>query len=107
MIGLPNIGVVYAKAEDIPPSKKSRTDFGLPDDAVIYLCGQAPFKYLPQPDYIFAEIARHFPQARLVFLRLKLLSKRLDRAGDKVGLKSQDYCLFISMTQRIEYLKNN
>ncbi|WP_226574847.1 hypothetical protein [Microseira wollei] len=73
MIRLPNIGVAYPKPEDIPTSKKSRADFGLPDDVVIYLCCQAPFKYLPQPDYIFAEIVRRFPQARFLFLRKNLL----------------------------------
>lgn len=107
LIRLPNIGVAYPKPEDIPPLKKSRADFGLPDDAVIYLCCQAPFKYLPQHDYIFAEIARRLPQSKFVFLRGRLLLKRLDRAFAEVGLKSQDYCLFLSIPSRIEYLTIN
>jgi predicted O-linked N-acetylglucosamine transferase (SPINDLY family) len=107
LIRLPNIGVAYPKPEDIPTIKKSRADFGLPDEAVIYLCCQAPFKYLPQHDYIFAEIARRLPQARFVFLRGRLLSKRLERAFAEVGLKSQDYCLFLNIPKRIDYLTIN
>lgn len=107
LICLPNIGVAYPKPKDIPPIKKSRVDFGLADDAVIYLCCQAPFKYLPQHDYIFAEIARRVPQARFVFLRGRLLSKRLERAFAEVGLKSQDYCLLLNIPKRIDYLTIN
>ena len=107
LIRLPNIGVAYPKTEDITSVKKSRADFGLADDAVIYLCCQAPFKYLPQHDYIFAEIARRLPQSRFVFLRGKLLTKRLARAFAGVGLKSEDYCLFLNIPSRSDYLTIN
>ncbi|WP_257237152.1 hypothetical protein [Nostoc sp. 'Peltigera malacea cyanobiont' DB3992] len=66
LIRLPNIGVSYPKPY-IPPVIKTRSYFQLLDDAVIYLCCQAPFKYLPQYDFIFAEIARRVPQAKFVF----------------------------------------
>jgi len=107
LILLPNIGVAYPKPGDIPGLTKTRADFGLSDDAVLYLCCQAPFKYLPQHDYILAKIARQVPQAKFIFLRGGLLKKRLERAFNQVGLKSEDYCVFVSIPTRPDYLMIN
>jgi predicted O-linked N-acetylglucosamine transferase (SPINDLY family) len=106
LIRLPNIGVSYPKPY-IPPVIKTRSDFQLSDDAVIYLCCQAPFKYLPQYDFIFAEIAHRVPQAKFVFLRGTLLKQRLKRAFAAIGLNSEDYCVFLSIPERLDYLMIN
>lgn len=106
LICLPNIGVSYPKPF-IPPLIKTRSDFQLRDDAVIYLCCQAPFKYLPQYDFIFAEIARRVSQAQFVFLRGGLLQQRLNRAFAAVGLNSEDYCVFLTIPERLDYLMIN
>jgi predicted O-linked N-acetylglucosamine transferase (SPINDLY family) len=76
LILLPNIGVTYPKPY-IPPIVKSRSDYSLSDNDVIYLSCQAPFKYLPQYDFILAEIAHRIPQAKFVFLRGTVLKSRL------------------------------
>ncbi|MCC5636095.1 glycosyl transferase family 1 [Nostoc sp. CHAB 5844] len=106
LIRLPNIGVSYPKPY-IPPIIKTRSDFQLSDDAVIYLCCQAPFKYLPQYDFIFAEIASRVPQAKFVFLRGTLLQQRLKRAFAAINLNSEDYCVFLSIPERLDYLMIN
>ncbi|MEH2392649.1 MAG: tetratricopeptide repeat protein [Nostoc sp.] len=106
LIRLPNIGVSYPKPY-IPPVIKTRSDFQLSDDAVIYLCCQAPFKYLPQYDFIFAEIALRLPQAKFVFLRGGLLQPRLKRAFAAIRLNSEDYCVFLSIPERLDYLMIN
>ena len=106
LIRLPNIGVSYPKPY-IPPTTKNRADFQLRDDAVIYLCCQAPFKYLPQYDFILAEIAHRVPQAQFLFLRGGLLKQRLNRAFAAVGLKSEDYCVFLTIPERLDYLTIN
>ncbi|MBE9007439.1 tetratricopeptide repeat protein [Fortiea sp. LEGE XX443] len=106
LIRLPNIGVSYPKPY-IPPIIKTRSDFQLADDAVIYLCCQAPFKYLPQYDFIFAEIARRVPHAKFVFLRGTLLQQRLKDAFAAVDLNSEDYCVFLSIPERLDYLMIN
>ncbi|MBU7581365.1 MAG: glycosyl transferase family 1 [Nostoc sp. TH1S01] len=106
LIRLPNIGVSYPKPY-IPPIIKTRSDFQLSDDAVIYLCCQAPFKYLPQYDFILAEIARRVPQAKFVFLRGTLLRSRLQRAFAAIGLNSEDYCVFLNIPDRLDYLMIN
>jgi predicted O-linked N-acetylglucosamine transferase (SPINDLY family) len=100
LIKLPNIGVAYPKPI-VGQLSHSRSDFDLPEDAVIYLCCQAPFKYLPQYDYILAEIARRVPQAQFIFPRGELLRERLKRAFAAVNLDSENYCLFRSILTRL------
>ncbi|BAT55077.1 TPR repeat protein [Nostoc sp. NIES-3756] len=106
LIRLPNIGVSYPKPY-IPPVCKTRADFGLSDDDVLYLCCQAPFKYLPQYDSILAEIAYRVPQAKFIFLRGTLLQERLQRAFAALGLEYRDYCVFLSIPERLDYLMIN
>ncbi|HBB34443.1 MAG TPA: O-linked N-acetylglucosamine transferase, SPINDLY family protein [Cyanobacteria bacterium UBA8803] len=106
LVLLPNIGVSYPQPY-IPALAKTRADFQLRDDAVIYLCCQAPFKYLPQYDFIFTEIACRVPQAQFVFLRGELLRSRLSRAFATVGLQMEDYCAFLSIPERFDYLMIN
>ncbi|WP_293126986.1 O-linked N-acetylglucosamine transferase, SPINDLY family protein [Microcoleus sp. bin38.metabat.b11b12b14.051] len=106
LIKLPNIGVSYPKPT-VGKLNNSRLDFDLREDAVIYLCCQAPFKYLPQYDFILAQIARRVPQAQFIFPRGELLRKRLKRAFAAVKLDSEDYCLFRAIATRQEYIAMN
>ncbi|OCQ91753.1 O-linked N-acetylglucosamine transferase, SPINDLY family protein [Oscillatoriales cyanobacterium USR001] len=106
LIRLPNIGVAYPKPL-VGKLTNSRSDFDLREDAVIYLCCQAPFKYLPQYDYILAEIACRVPQAQFIFPRGELLRKRLNRAFAAVNLNYEDYCLFMPIATRQDYLAIN
>ena len=106
LIKLPNIGVAYPKPT-VGKLNNSRLDFGLREDAVIYLCCQAPFKYLPQYDFILAEIARRVPQAQFIFPRGELLRERLKFAFAAVNLDSEDYCLFRTIPTRHDYIAIN
>jgi predicted O-linked N-acetylglucosamine transferase (SPINDLY family) len=103
LIRLPNLGVAYPKL-DIPPLTKTRVDFGLRDDAVVYFCCQAPYKYLPQYDFIFVEIAKRVPQAQFVFVRAELLKQRFHEAFAAVGMNSEDYCVFLPFLNHQDYL---
>ncbi len=112
LIKLPNIGVAYPAPQDIPvinaattaPNIKTKSYFSLPETAIIYLCLQAPFKYLPQYDRIFPSIALQVPQAKFVFLRGELLRQRLDRAFTAQGLVYTDFCEFLKIPAREDYL---
>ncbi|PSB13893.1 glycosyl transferase family 1 [filamentous cyanobacterium Phorm 46] len=106
LIQLPNIGVSYPKPI-VGELTQTRSDFDLREDAVIYLCCQAPFKYLPQYDFILAQIALHVPQAQFIFPRGELLRKRLKRAFADVNLDSEDYCLFLTISTRQDYIAIN
>ncbi|MBW4497448.1 MAG: tetratricopeptide repeat protein [Oscillatoria princeps RMCB-10] len=106
LVRLPNIGVAYPKPA-VTPLTKTRSDFQLRDDAVVYLSCQAPYKYLPQHDYIFAEIARRVPQAQFMFLRSGVPQQRLQRAFAAAGLKMEDYCVSLPVLPRSDYLMLN
>jgi predicted O-linked N-acetylglucosamine transferase (SPINDLY family) len=106
LVKLPNIGVAYPNPR-IPPLTKTRADYGFDDDAVLYLCCQAPFKYLPQYDWVFPAIARQVPRARFVFLRGEVLRQRLIRAFSHAGLAIETYCDFRRVLAREDYLAVN
>ncbi len=106
LILLPNIGVAYPEPY-IPPVVKTRSNYGLSDNDIIYLCCQAPFKCLPQYDFILAEIASRVSQAKFVFLRGTVLKPRLERAFAAVGLNSEDYCVHLNIPARLDYVMIN
>lgn len=112
LIRLPNLGFSYAKPE-IPQPTKTRSDFQLRDDAVVYLSCQSLFKYLPQYDFVLAEIARRVPQAQFVFIsRLgthltQQFQQRLQRAFAAVDLDSEDYCVALPNQGHETYLDLN
>jgi predicted O-linked N-acetylglucosamine transferase (SPINDLY family) len=106
LILLPNIGVAYPQPQ-IPPVSKTRADYQLSEDAILYLCCQAPFKYLPQYDFILTEIAKRLPQAKFIFLRGDLIRQRLQNAFAKAEIKIEDYCLFLNIPERLDYLMIN
>lgn len=108
LIKLPGIGIAYAKP-DIPEPVKNRTEFQLREDAIVYLCCQSLYKYLPQYDYVFAEIAKRVPQSQFVFISnknphvTKQLRQRLQRAFEKLGLNSEEYCLILPQQYQDDY----
>jgi predicted O-linked N-acetylglucosamine transferase (SPINDLY family) len=53
------------------------------------------------------EIALRVHQAKFLFLRGGLLQSRLSRAFATVGLKSEDYCVFLTIPERLDYLMIN
>jgi predicted O-linked N-acetylglucosamine transferase (SPINDLY family) len=109
LVLLPGIGVNYQKP--VIPSAlltKTRRDFQLRNDAVIYLCTQYAYKYLPDQDYLFAQIARQIPNAQFVFLTENEfiagdLRRRLDRAFSAANLAVEDYCVLHPAVERFDY----
>ncbi len=112
LIQLPNIGVAYPRpvipdlreGSPLAPLKKGGVGVGKGGDRVLYLCGQAPFKYLPQYDWVFPAIARAVPQARFLFLRGELIRQRLMGAFAREGLAIEQYCQFLRVGDRADYL---
>ncbi len=106
LVRLPNIGLCYPKPV-FPEATKRRADFGLREDAVLYLSCQLMFKYLPQHDYLLVEIARRVPDAQIVFVLrstprgsvnprlMQQFRQRLQRAFADAGLRMEDYCVFL------------
>jgi len=112
LVCLPNISICYEKPS-IPELTKTRSDFHFREEAVIYLSCQSLFKYLPQFDYIFAEIAQRVPHAQFAFISIPgtvmgaEFAARLGRAFIKVGLNSEDYCVFLPAQNQVDYFNLN
>ena len=67
----------------------------------ILVCPGTPFKYQPEHDHIFADIARSVPDAQFVFFRpsvaslANLLEKRIAKEFEAVGLNVTDQVRFV------------
>ncbi|UBF26843.1 hypothetical protein K9N68_02295 [Kovacikia minuta CCNUW1] len=112
LILLPNIGICYPKPP-LPEAQQPRSAFGLRQDGVVYLCFQSPYKYLPQYDRVFAQIAQQVPKAQFVFMRhssshiVERFQRRLQAAFAEYGLASSDYCVFLPKLDRGSYWSLN
>jgi protein O-GlcNAc transferase len=108
LIRLPNLGIYFPKPE-IPTLTKTRADYGIPDEAVMYLSCQSLFKYLPQYDIIFAHIAQQVSQAKLVFIGHKSIRiteqfrERLAGIFAQVGLDSAEFCIILPRQSKQDY----
>ncbi len=75
----------------------------------ILVCPGTPFKYQPEHDHIFADIAREVPDAQLVFFRpsitvlANLLEARVTRQFEAAGLNVKDHVRFIRWLNFHEY----
>ncbi|CAN1212650.1 hypothetical protein TUMEXPCC7403_20765 [Tumidithrix helvetica PCC 7403] len=109
LIRLPNLAISYPKPI-LPERLKPRAHFHLPEAAILYFCSQSLYKYLPQYDYILAEIAIRVPSAKFLFLAHKSayvtqqFCDRLEKAFADRDLSSQAHCIFLPSLARAEYL---
>ncbi|MBE9000693.1 MULTISPECIES: hypothetical protein [unclassified Nostoc] len=102
LVRLPGVGISYP-AIKVDSIRRNRLFFGLREDAIVYISSQAGYKYLPQHDYIYAEIALQVPNAQFMFLRSGISQERLKQAFGAVGLDSLDYCVFSPVLPRDDY----
>lgn len=93
LIRLPNLSMHYTPPA-YPVRGLTRREVGLRDDAVVYLCAQSLFKYLPQHDVLFPRIARQFDDSQFVFFSsqhsrelTEKFQKRIARAFHKEGVE--------------------
>jgi predicted O-linked N-acetylglucosamine transferase (SPINDLY family) len=87
---------------------KNRRDFGIREDAVVYLISQTIFKCLPVQDQLLAQIARLVPNSQFVFLVTNEivrgdLERRLGRAFAAAGLNAADRCVLLPEMARLDY----
>ncbi len=110
LVRLPQLGIILEKFQ-VPELTKERNNFHLSENDVVYLCCQSIQKYLPQHDYLLAEICQAVPSAKLVFPDshwseniTKKFQQRLQRTFDKLNLDLYEYCLFIPRQGLEDYL---
>jgi len=110
LIRLPNLGVYFPPPE-IEAVGTERAEPGLKKDAVLYLCIQSLFKYLPHYDEVFPRIAQITGNCRFVFTAanmslpvVNIFRRRLADVFFKYGMNSEDYISFIPYLDYPEYL---
>jgi predicted O-linked N-acetylglucosamine transferase (SPINDLY family) len=110
LIRLPNLSIYYEPIEETP-APMNRSELGLRAGATVFWCGQSLFKYLPQYDRAFAEIAGRAGDCQFVFLRhrtgrgvTELFQRRLEGAFAKCDLKASDHCLFLDRLTATQFL---
>ena len=99
LVRLPGLSFAYLPLP--PPAEASRTEFGLPEDRVLYLCAQTPQKYLPEADDLWPAIAARLPDAVFVFVEgaplydTGILRDRLKAAFGRAGLDYAAHVRFV------------
>jgi len=100
LIALPGIGCCYRPFDSVatPPDMAA---LGLRAGERLLLCPGTPFKYGPEEDALFVEIARRCSPCKLLFFRSRpvelaaLLERRLRRAFDARHLSFDDHVRFV------------
>ena len=101
LIRLPNLSIYYTE-QPAQVVVRKRSEFYLRSDATVFWCGQSLFKYLPQYDFVFANIAARVDNCQFLFIQhfgssevTKQFIERLDRAFKLIGLDFSRYCVFL------------
>lgn len=109
LVRLPGVGVSFPKPV-IPTNIlfKKRSEFGLRDDAVVYLCCQSIFKYSPEQDEVIAGIAQRVPNSQFVFLITNEFVGndfrcRMERSFAAMGLRAEEHCVWLPEMQQLDY----
>jgi predicted O-linked N-acetylglucosamine transferase (SPINDLY family) len=109
VVRLPNLGISIPSPE-IPQELKTRSEFELQEGDILYVSCQMTAKYLPQHDYLFCEIVKQVPQAKILFSEAyespevnQKFKDRLKRKFDTYGLNINDFCLFKPRINPVDY----
>ena len=110
IVCLPHLGCCYHPVSVVsarPDFNKLNIDLESP----VFICPGTPFKYLPQHDWVFIEIARRLCRCQFVFFidSCKFLSlsqklyQRIETAFSQAGLSFSDYVVFIPWQKKPEF----
>jgi predicted O-linked N-acetylglucosamine transferase (SPINDLY family) len=100
LVKLPNLGCYYKKSTAIAESI-DLNGLGIAVDQPLLICPGAPFKYQPQYDDVFVNIAKQLEKCQLIFFThqryqlTELLKNRIASRFLEAGLNFKDYCIFI------------
>ena len=105
LISLPHLGCCYS-ALPVESSEPDIPALGIDEGVPILLCPGSPFKYTPEHDQVFIEIAHQLGRCQFLFFTHSipnlsiLLQRRLNEVFARAGLDMKDYCRFIPFQKR-------
>ncbi len=111
LVRLPGIGTRYVMPR--ARTNRSRVAFGLPDDAMLFLCPQSLFKIHPENDALFAQVFAAAPSARLVAFEgrhaalTEKFRRRLGGTFETMGLRLDQYLIMVPQCGHDDYLRLN
>lgn len=109
LVALPNLGC-YFEPRTISEDRPQLREFGLDADRPLLLCPGVPFKYAPQHDWIFPELARRLGSCRFVFFAHRMraltdrLRTRLQFAFAARGLEAERFVVFVPWLTKAGFL---
>jgi protein O-GlcNAc transferase len=100
LIALPNLGCAYLPLA-VTSVDADLPALGIDTNIPILLSPGTPYKYAPQNDKVFVDIARELGSCRIVFFDFmtpalsQVLRKRLESAFRLAGMRFEDYGVFV------------
>ena len=109
LVSLPGLGCAYQRL-GTTPGEVETCALGIKAEVPLLLCPGVPFKYAPQFDQVFVDIARRLGQCQFVFFvspdtetLSDLLKERLNAVFRDGGLDFSDYAVFTSWMDRNQF----
>ena len=108
LVLLPNLGCCYSPLQT-DPCDLSLGEFGIDTDLPLLICPGTPFKYSPQHDWVFVEVARRLGRCQLIFFRYareglsNQLTQRLVAAFSQAGLDFHRSAVVVPWLKRREF----
>lgn len=105
LVRLPHLGTFYS-AHDVEPFDADFDALGIDSSVPRFVCPGAPFKYLPQHDHVFVDIARRVVDCQFVFFEYtredlhRQLADRLRTAFESANLPFDDLVTFVPWLKR-------
>lgn len=105
LVALPHLGCSF-ELVGINPASSDLERWGIEPDVPVLISPGTPFKYAPEHDHIFPDIALRLHRCRFVFFAhwtrdlSERLHRRLEVAFSRVGLDAEEYVRFIPWLTR-------
>ena len=113
LVKLNNLSIYYEPLKVIPATKDCK-DYGIKDNFVVYFCAQSLFKYLPEHDHVFADIASRVDDCQFIFIRdangeniNNQFITRLKKAFTDQGLDYERHVVLIPKMDSAQYKQMN
>jgi predicted O-linked N-acetylglucosamine transferase (SPINDLY family) len=109
LVTLPNLGC-YCEPYRFTPRRPDLLALGIEPDVPLLVCPGVPYKYAPEHDWIFPEIAGRLERCRIVFftypssphMSLKLRA-RLESAFARRGMQARDFVEFLPWQEGADF----
>jgi len=100
LIKLPNLGCCYGRSA-VTPIAPDLVALGIAENCPLLVCPGVPFKYAPQHDRIFTELAKQLGRCQFIFFihegkeLSQLVKERLTLRFSEEGLHLNEFCVFV------------